>query len=182
MKSEYISPHELNALMQGMHPANALAFELSMITGWRIGDVLSIKTSELCEEMTITEQKTGKKSKKRIPYALFCRLQAFSGEKWLFQGRNAEKHRTRQAVWADVRRSARRAGIEAHVSPHSARKVFAVNDCKVNGLSHTQRELNHRDSAVTALYAFSDTMIPDFKLDELACIIAEKVLDRIKNS
>ena len=165
--------------MQGMSYPNALAFELSCATGWRIGDVLSLRTSQLCEEMTITEQKTGKTSKKRVPYALFCRLCEQAGEEWVFPGRRPGKHRTRQAVWADVRRAARLVGLETHVSPHTARKIFAVEDCRKNGLAHTQHELNHRDSAVTALYAFSDTIIPDYKLNELAGIIAEIVIDKL---
>lgn len=179
MKSEYIAARDVGRLMQAMSYSNALAFELSCATGWRIGDVLRLRTSDLGEEMTISEQKTGKISKKRVPYALFCRLRAQAGAEWVFPGRRPGKHRTRQAVWADVRRAARLVGLETHVSPHTARKIYAVEDCRKNGLAHTQRELNHRDSAVTALYAFADTIIPDYKLNELAGIIAQIVLDKL---
>lgn len=180
MRSEYIDVRSVQKLMQGMSYANATAFTVSMITGWRIGDVLRLRTSDLGEKITITEQKTGKKSVKSLPPDLLRRLREIAGSEWVFAGRKPCKHRTRQAVWADVRRASARMGIDAHVSPHTARKIYAVNDYKVNGLSHTQKELNHRDKAVTELYAFSDTMIPDYKLEELAATIAQKVLDKIK--
>ena len=46
-----------------------------------------------------------------------------------------------------------------HISPHSARKVYAVEAYqKTRSLRKVQELLNHEDEAVTMLYALADVL------------------------
>ena len=95
---------------------------------------------------------------------LLQELQEHAGRIWVFEGRcDPRRHRTRQAVYKDVKRVARmyqRAGSvrKGQVSPHSARKLAAVEAYRRGGLDAAQRLLNHSDPIVTLLYALSDTV------------------------
>lgn len=135
-----------------------------MHTGLRVGDCLAIKTADLKYRMTIREAKTGKTRRITIPRNLLQELQEHAGRIWVFEGRcDPRRHRTRQAVYKDVKRVARmyqRAGSvrKGQVSPHSARKLAAVEAYRRGGLDAAQRLLNHSDPIVTLLYALSDTV------------------------
>lgn len=71
------------------------------------------------------------------------------------------KHRTRQAVYKDIKRAARlfRLPAQLQVSPHTARKVYAVAAYQTSGsLKRVQALLQHSDEAVTMLYAMADEL------------------------
>lgn len=145
-------------------PANRLAIATSLQTGLRIDDVLSLKTETLrrTNRPTICDSKTGKKHRVYFPRWLQDQLLAQAGPIWVFEGRcDPKKHRTRQAVWKDVGKAVavfRRSGtIDAHVSPHSARKAAAVRAYHKGGIDAAAKVLNHGDDlAVTMLYALAD--------------------------
>ena len=143
-------------------PANALALRVSDATGLRIGDVLAIKTVDLLRgnRVSVRESKTGKKRVVYIPRALYAAVSAQTGEIWAFEGRKGKyTHRTRQAVWADVKRARAAFRIPAHMTPHSARKLYAVRLMRRYGdLGKVQEKLNHSDVAVTMIYAFADVL------------------------
>lgn len=109
--------------------------------------------------MTIRETKTGKSRRVSIPPRLLEELQKQAGEVYVFEGANDRlKHRTRQAVWKDLKRAAKAARIPANVGPHSARKVYAVELYRRRGLQAAQAALNHDEPAVTLLYALADEL------------------------
>ena len=82
-----------------------------------------------------------------------------AGARWVFPGRDPRKHRTRQAVYKDIRRAAEAFRVREHVSPHSARKIYAVEQLHKSGDLHkVQRLLQHDDAAVTAIYAMADVL------------------------
>lgn len=145
-------------------PANRLAIQVSLATGLRIDDVLSLKTETVrrTNRPYVVDSKTGKRHRIYLPRELWQALNQQAGAIWVFEGRlDRMKHRTRQAVWKDVGRAAAvftRSGIiDAHVSPHSARKAAAVRAYKKGGLTAAQKVLNHGDDpALTLLYALSD--------------------------
>ena len=85
-------------------------------------------------------------------------LLKIAGRYYCFEHRiNPKKHRTRQAVFKDLRRSAKAFRVSAHVSTHSLRKIYAVDYFKRNGnLKKVQKLLNHSSEAVTMLYAMAD--------------------------
>lgn len=166
MRSSYVSRPEMGHILAALMPQNRLVMRLAMETGLRISDCLSIKTAALRYRMTIREQKTGKTRRIVIPRQLLEELQASAGRIWVFEHRTDPlKHRTRQAVYKDVKRVARmfqRAGSvrKGQISPHSARKLRAVEAYKRGGLDCAQKVLNHSDPAVTLLYALADELPP----------------------
>lgn len=161
MRSEYAPKGEIVHILASLQPKNRLACEISLFTGLRINDVLALKTEQVQKgRFTVREEKTGKTRSVYLPKDLQARALACSGQHYVFEGRiNGRKHRTRQAVFKDLRRSAKMFGIKQHISPHSLRKVFAVDEYKKHGdLARVKRLLNHSDEAVTLLYAMADRL------------------------
>lgn len=166
MRAEWAPKETLELLLTAMMPANRLAIRASMATGLRIGDVLAFKTSEVRQQRwTVKEQKTGKLRRVYLPTKLCEDILAQAGRIWAFEGRSdAKKHRTRDAVYKDLRRVATLYRVDGkklieHISPHSARKVYAVEAYqKTRSLRKVQELLNHEDEAVTMLYALADVL------------------------
>ncbi len=149
-----------------MQYVNVLIMRVSLETGIRVGDVVALRPSDLRgRTITYTAAKTGKAGKAVISLDLAKRLMAIAGDNYIFPHRtDPEKHRTRQTVWRDVKRAAealRAAGAigTENVSPHSARKTFAVEDAERYGLEHTRKRLQHAEKSQTKAYAFSDRYI-----------------------
>ena len=165
MRAEWLKSEEFGHLLAALMPQNRLALEVSLLTGLRIGDVLCMRTDRLRQRMSVRESKTGKYRTVYLPVKLYDRLVANAGKIWVFEGRNDyHKHRTRAAVYNDLTRAARLYRIDgkrvkAHVSPHSARKLYAVADYRKHcDVKRVQRLLNHSSEAVTMLYAMADVL------------------------
>ncbi len=158
-----------------MQYENALALRLSLETGLRVGDCLALTPKDIDgQTITFTAQKTGKRGKKKISADLARRLQKISDKNFVFVGRFGDKPRTRQAVWKDVKRAAKAAGIkDKNMSVHSARKTYAVEDLHENGFKHTQKELQHERAETTMLYAYSDIL---FGGEKSNCADSEEIL------
>lgn len=158
MRSEWAPKGEIVHVLAALKPENRLACEISLFTGLRIGDVLSLKTEKVRKQrFTIHEEKTGKTRNIRLPQELFERAMSCAGEFYVFEHRlNGRKHRTRQAVYKDLRRVASVFGIKQHLSPHSLRKIWAVEEyAKCGDLARVKKMLNHSSEAVTMLYAMA---------------------------
>lgn len=163
MRSDWVSDDILGHILAALMPQNALAIRVSRETGLRIGDVLRLKPQNVepnRAKFTIKEQKTGKTRSVYIPKKLREELFSISGKYWVFEHRlDSAKHRTRQAVFKDIRRAAKAFRVLEHVSPHSARKLYAVayyQRCK--SLQKVKNLLNHSDEAVTMIYAMADVI------------------------
>lgn len=160
MQSQWVCGEELGHILMALTPQNRLVCEVCLATGLRVGDVLSLKTQNVTksQKFTIKEQKTGKSRLVYIPKSLREKLLKSAGRVWVFEGRiDVKKHRTRQAVFKDLRRAAKAFRITAHVSPHSLRKVYAVAYFeKYKSLNKVKSLLNHSDEAVTMIYAMAD--------------------------
>ena len=134
MRSDYISDDTISHLLWALTPADKLICEIALETGWRISDILDLKTMDIIKalskkrtSLTITEQKTNKKSTKYINRALLERVKEQAGIYYCFEHRDSmERHRTRQAVYQDIKRVAKKFGIKTNFSPHSLRKNYAV--------------------------------------------------------
>ncbi len=165
MRSEYIHKAELQHLLAALMPANRLALEISLATGLRIGDVLDLRTERLRAaengRITIRELKTGKQRRIYIPAELRERGLALAGKVYVFEHRHRrEAHRTRQAVFKDLVRVAAMWRLQAHISPHSARKTWAVDQYhKTGDIKRVQKLLQHDSEAVTMIYAMADEMV-----------------------
>lgn len=150
----------MKLILGALMPVNRLAITVSIVTGLRISDVLSIKASDLKKErFQVVEQKTLKKRIIRIPLELRKQMTAIAGPVWVFEHRYFPlEHRTRQAVYKDIKRAAAAFRIKKiNVSPHSARKIYAVEEFKKDmNLKRVKELLNHSSEAVTLIYAMAD--------------------------
>ena len=165
-RSDYIYKDTFEHLLAALMPMNRLAVEVSLCTGLRISDVLSLKRAQVNKQrFTIHEQKTGKAKRVYIPDDLKSELLKYGGEIYIFEHRlDPKKHRTRQAINKDLKRAATLFRVKsmdgkhkANVTPHTARKIFAVSKYQNSGaLWKVQELLNHSNEAVTMIYAMAD--------------------------
>jgi len=124
----------------------------------RVGDVVALKTEQLSRQFWVTEAKTKKRRRVNLTADLLKRVKAQSGRLWAFPGaRDPSKHRTRQAVWADVKRAARAFRLPQNVAPHSLRKVYAIHvlENSKGDVEKVKRALNHDDVATTMIYCMA---------------------------
>ena len=157
MRTEYLLEKEVEQVLDLLTYENRLVLRVLLHTGLRIGDVLLLKPEQLKPNFWITEQKTGKRRQVGLPEPLLSDLLDSSGEWWVFPGTDPQKHRSRQAVWKDVKRAAAAARLTANAAPHSARKVYAVKLLEKYGdIERVRRALNHGGIEVTLIYAMAD--------------------------
>lgn len=163
MTTDYISRESFEHILSALMPENRLALIVSMTTGLRIDDVLHLRTKDVIKgRFTIREMKTGKARRVSLSKSLVDDLYYIAGRYYVFPHRLDEKKcRTRQAVFKDLKRACKlfRISDELVISPHTARKIYAVGQydrtCKIETV---QRLLNHSDEAVTKLYAMADLL------------------------
>ena len=160
MTTEYLLRREMEHVLAALTPSNRLVCRVCLQTGLRVGDVVSLKTRDLKGQFWIVEAKTKKRRRVNLPRELLDQIRAQAGEVWAFPGRRPGRHRTRQAVWADVKRAARAFRIKQNVAPHSFRKVYAVELLRRCGdVRRVQRALNHSDCATTMVYVMAAELL-----------------------
>ena len=158
MTTEYLMRRDMEHVIAALTPGNRLVGRVAVHTGLRVGDVLRIPADKLGTQFWVTEQKTGKRRRVNLPKALVDEIKAQAGPEWAFPGaRDPGKPRTRQAVWADVKRAARAFRMPQNVGVHSLRKRYAVEQLERSkgNYAKVQRLLNHADIATTMIYAMS---------------------------
>lgn len=160
MKTEYLLHREVGHVLAALTPQNRLVCEVMLHTGLRVGDVLALRTQQLASRMWVTERKTGKRKQVGLPGDLLGRVLAQAGKEWAFPGRRGDKPRTRQAVWADVKRAARAFRLPQNAGTHSMRKVYAVDLLERYGdIQRVRRALNHDRLETTLIYAMADKVL-----------------------
>lgn len=167
MRSRWVEDDTMRCILTAMTYENRLAILVSLRHGLRIGDVLGLKTRDVQKgDFTIYESKTGKRKRIHLGSSLQADLLAVAGKIFVFEGRTSpNRHRTRQAVFKDIKRVATAFRLKG-VSPHSARKCYAVrkyHDC--GDMRAVKRLLNHSDEAVTVLYALADELSQNYHKD-----------------
>ena len=161
-RSDYINDEAFKLILMAMMPENRLALQVSLATGLRISDVLSLKSEKLRKErFTIKEMKTGKSKRVRLPNELMDEMLRISGRYYVFEHRTDQlKHRTRQAVYKDLKRACdcfRVSGVQ--ISPHTARKIYSVGLFeKTDSVAKVQRALNHSNRKTTEIYTDADVV------------------------
>lgn len=153
---------ELDAALDLLQPENRMVCRVMLDTGLRVGDAVALKTADLAKgrQFWVKEAKTGKSRRVNLAEPLRAALLAQSGMEWVFEHRTDwTKHRTRQAVWKDIKKAAGRLGLDVNMTPHSMRKVYAVRLFERHGdLERVRRALNHDSIEVTMLYAMADKL------------------------
>ena len=161
VKTQYLLDVQVDRVLSLLMPQNRLIMEVCLHTGLRIGDVVSLKSEKITTKFWITEQKTGKRRMVGLTRDLVYRIKQQAGTYWAFpspQKHNA--HKTRQAVWADVKRAAIACRLPQNVASHSFRKVYSVALLEKYGdLDRVRRALNHSSAAVTLIYAMADKLL-----------------------
>ena len=199
MRSDFLENETYRFIFSAMKYENALILRTCLETGLRVGDVCALPRSALQDNIIhYTAQKTGKSGKITISTDLANRIRKNNG-KWLFPSpHDFSKHRTRQAVWRDMRLACSRLGIKEHASPHSARKTFAVDLYHKKGLKTVQKALQHDKIETTLLYALSDSTLrgdftknvekdvenlpKSFDFEGFAELVAQRVYEKIKGN
>lgn len=168
LRTDYIPRHVLELLLTALMPQNRLVIRASLVSGLRISDVLGLQTAKLKQRMTVRESKTGKTRRIYWPAKIYEQMFEHAGKYFVFEGRlDPKRHRTRAAVFKDLKRVARLYRIDGrkiaeNVAPHSARKIFAVEALRDSkDLKKVQHLLNHDSEAVTMLYAMADVITRD---------------------
>lgn len=164
MTTEYLVRREMEHVFAALTPANRLVCRVCVDTGLRVGDVVALRTDQLAPQFWIREAKTGKRRRVNLTAQLLKQLRAQAGPTWVFSSpKDPAKHRTRQAVWWDVKRASKAFRLPQNVAPHSLRKVYAVDmlkRCKGN-VGRVQRALNHSDMATTMVYVMAYQLYRD---------------------
>lgn len=165
MRTEYLPPDEMECVIMALMPPNRLVCRLCLATGFRVGDVLSITRTQVdkaCEtgRLSLIEEKTGKRRAVSVSKALMREIQSQAGTEYAFAHRNdPARHRTRQAVYKDVKKAAAALRLKANVAPHSLRKIYAVRKYHATGdIRRVRESLNHDNDIVTMLYALADQL------------------------
>lgn len=158
MRADYVLEKQVDLILAALMPANRLVIRVAVHTGLRVGDVLNLRTEQLSHQLWVTESKTGKRKQIGLPEPLLTDLRAQAGEEWVFPSRSdPHKHRSRQAVWKDVKRAAKLYRMPQNVTPHSFRKHYAVDLLhRCGDLERVRRALNHESDIVTMVYAMAD--------------------------
>lgn len=179
MTTGYVQEKVWLGMLDTLTRENALCMRLLLETGMRITDALSLTKQQVYEawmdnpyntRLRYKERKTGKVREVYLSYETCKELYARPGPEspWCFPGRDPAKHRTRQAVWKDLKRCSKLYRVNhkrllANIGPHSARKGYAVKlyqEAEKSGsedpLGVVMRDLNHADRSVTFLYALAD--------------------------
>lgn len=148
-------------ILAGLMPDNRAVCQVALRTGLRVSDILELRADQLKRCFWVTEQKTGKRRQVGLPDWLIEDIRRRAGgSPWAFPGRDPRKHRTRQAVWKDIKGVSRALRLPVNVGTHSMRKEYAVDLMRKYGdVTRVQKALNHDNATVTMLYALADKLI-----------------------
>lgn len=161
-RAEHILGQQLQLVLASLNPANRLVCEVMLHTGLRVGDVLALRTDKVrgSSRFWITEAKTGKAKLVGLPLPLREKLLEQAGDVWVFEsGRDPKNHRTRQAVWADIKRAEKAFRLRQNCGTHSMRKDYAQDLLRRFGsVEKVKKALNHSSETVTRLYIMADAI------------------------
>lgn len=161
MKSRFLEQSEIKNLEMVLGAAAFLPLLVSLETGLRIGDVVSLRISDIKKDgIHYQAKKTKKRGIAKISAKTRQKLleNGLNCENWLFPSPyKVGKHITRQAVWQRLKKAGKKCGVDLEgLSPHSLRKVFAVELYREKGFQAVKEALQHSYAATTEIYTFAD--------------------------
>ncbi len=158
MRVQAVALDEMEHLLRLLTPQNEAVCRVCLAHGLRIGDVLRLRPDDVRKHShTFREQKTGKRRKVVWTEEQRKLCLRWASEVYCFPSRCDDKrHRSRQAVFKDIKRAAAALRISGNLGTHSLRKTYAVQRYKACGdMRKVKSLLNHSDEAVTVLYALA---------------------------
>lgn len=160
VRTDAIRVDDVGVLLRLLTPTNALVMETCFATGLRVSDVLAMRTDKLKQRMSVKEHKTGKTRRVYLGKGLYDRLKRQAGAVWVFPGASdpVRRHRCRQTVWKDVKRAAKALRLDYNAAPHSARKSYACDLYRREGLAAVQKALQHDNVNTTLIYLASELL------------------------
>ena len=164
MQTKYVPLDTLRRIASEMPTESRGAFLLSMQTGVRITDALCAKAKDFDKSgfFHYKAHKTGKSGRAFVTDDFIKEfVNGHMKDDYIFQSRyKVGRHVTRQTVFNHIKKACFKLAISPDgVAPHTARKAFAVDLFRREGLGKTMHALQHRDVATTLLYALSDDSI-----------------------
>lgn len=161
MRTNYIIQKQLEIVLALLTPDNRLVCQVMLHTGLRVSDVLQLRRDQIGRRFVVRESKTGKIKRCGLPDWLTQEIKLRAGlSEWAFPSpQDKRKHRTRQAVWKDIKRVSKYGRVTGNAGTHSMRKVYAVDLMqKYHDVKPVQKALNHSNEGITMLYALADQL------------------------
>lgn len=160
MRTGVVLDRKLELVLALLMPENALIARVMLATGLRVSDVVELKPEQIKPSTRIIERKTGKPRRVSIPPSLCEAVLKQASREWAFPSpRDRMKHRSRQAVWKDIKRAQRACRFQTNLGTHSMRKAYAVKLMHRYGdIAKVQKALQHDRPEVTMLYALADKL------------------------
>lgn len=163
MRSDFVERDILAHVLFALTPINSLVCRVCLESGLRVDDALSLKSSDLQKtSFLVTEMKTEKKKRIRLSQSLKRELLKICGSVYVFEHRtDPNKHRTRQAVFYDMKRAVKMFRLRDNITPHTLRKVYAVDLMRKYGdIRKVAEALNHdlNHPSTTIIYALADIL------------------------
>lgn len=160
--SDFISQEEFQKIKAYLPEDIALISSLAVSTGLRISDILALTPQKLVKRPYIKSSKTGKVQRYFIGEKALKALRSNSNAFWVFPSpyRGGKAPRSRSGVFRAIRSASKRAGLSSlHISPHSFRKLYAVNLLRrTRDIEQVKARLQHDNLDTTMIYCFSDQL------------------------
>ncbi len=168
MRTKYIDDAKSLNIASAMPHTSRGVWLLMLETGVRISDALEAKNKDFDSKgfFHYTAQKTGKKGRAKVSKNFIAEyVNRDFPDEYVFASTNHKrlgKPITRQTVFLHIKRACLMCGYDdIGIAPHSARKHFAVDLFRDEGLGVTMNALQHRDASTTFLYAMSDNPLTE---------------------
>lgn len=164
-------PKELLLSIYARMPRETRGIWLLMLeTGVRVSDAVGACNGDFDAQgfYHYVAHKTGKPGRAKVsPDFIRSYVDRERPDDLLFPSkRRRNRPFTRQTVYNHIRKAAKLCGYDVeHISPHTARKSFAVDLYEKKGLGATMAALQHKDAATTLLYAMSDDPLGAIRRD-----------------
>jgi site-specific recombinase XerD len=156
-----LSQGEVSRFFQAVVGLKSRAMLMTLYAaGLRVSELVHLQARDLDRERSVIHVRCGKGARDRytllseqlVP-VLDAYIRAARPNEWLFPGRKHGQPITTQAVYRTCVATAKRAGLEKHVTPHTLRHCFATHLLEAGtDLRTIQILLGHRSLRTTADY------------------------------
>ena len=155
-----LSEREVVAILSNTaNPKHRMALAILYGSGLRIGELLSLRSSDIDLDRRMIHVKGAKGKKDRVtPLAyhlipvLETYLMAYAPKYWLLEGPDRRQY-SASSIRQLLRRSSEKAGISKRVTPHVLRHSFATHLLeKGTDIRYIQEVLGHASPTTTAIY------------------------------